>query len=118
MLAQDVAEFSPYVFQILAQMLEFRPDGLSDPYRALFQPLLSPSLWERKANCPALVRLLRAYLKQGAAEVIPAHLQALLGIFQKLLALKSTEDQAFSLLDALVVKVSPFVFLFVSHFVI
>ena len=104
-LAQDVAEFSPYVFQILAQLLEYRPDGLSDPYRSLFQPLLSPSLWERKGNCPALVRLLKAYMKQGAREIIPQHLQGLLGIFQKLLALKSTEAEAFALLDSIVTKV-------------
>lgn len=30
-LSLDVAEFSPYVFQILAQLLEFRADGVSQP---------------------------------------------------------------------------------------
>ena len=75
MLALDVAEFSPYVFQILAQLLEYRSDGLSEPYRALFAPLLAPANWERKGNVPALTRLLKAYLKQGAAEVSEALMQ-------------------------------------------
>lgn len=103
-LAMDLQEFSPYVFQILAQLLEYRPDGLSDAYRALFQPLLAPANWDRKGNCPALVRLLQAYLKQGAAELLP-HLQGILGCFQKLLALKSTEGNAFALLESVLVNV-------------
>ena len=90
--------------QILAQLLEYRPDGLSDAYRALFQPLLAPANWDRKGNCPALVRLLQAYLKQGAAELLP-HLQGILGCFQKLLALKSTEGNAFALLESVLVNV-------------
>jgi exportin-2 (importin alpha re-exporter) len=103
-LSMDVVEFSPYVFQILSQLLEFRPDGISEAYRALFPPLLAPQNWERKANCPALARLLKAYLKQGASEILP-HLEGMLGVFQKLLALKSTETSAFSLLDAIVCKI-------------
>ena len=83
---------------------QYRPDGLSDAYRALFQPLLAPANWDRKGNCPALVRLLQAYLKQGAAEILP-HLQGMLGCFQKLLALKSTEGNAFALLESILVHV-------------
>lgn len=100
-LQMDVQEFSPYVFQILAQLLEYRPDGLSDAYRALFEPLLVPTNWERKGNCPALVRLLQAYLKQDRNQELAPHMTALLGIFQKLLALKSTENSAFLLLESI-----------------
>lgn len=98
-------------------------------YRALFPPLLAPLNWERKANCPALVRLLKAYLKQvlpsplplssstssplikdvfiiqGVDLVLP-NLEGVLGIFQKLLALKSTEQSAFGLLSAVITTVS------------
>lgn len=70
-------------------------------------PLLAPQNWERKGNCPALVRLMRAYLKQGASEVVPQHLQAVLGIFQLLLSMKATEADAFSLLDGLVCHCPP-----------
>ena len=28
----DVAEFTPYVFQILAQLLLYRPDGMSPAF--------------------------------------------------------------------------------------
>eukprot|EP01039_Chlorochromonas_danica_P003040 gene3040-3317_t len=103
-LAQDVSEFVPYVFQLLAQLLyASTPPGaqLSAAYKALFAPLLVPVLWEKRGNIPALTDLLRAYMARGMSEVIAnQQLTAVLGVIQKLLASKSTEVQAFLLLDA------------------
>jgi exportin-2 (importin alpha re-exporter) len=90
-LGQDITEFVPYVFQILAQLLSARPlgYGLSDAYRALFPPLLSPALWERKGNVIALVDLFKAYLSRGMKEIIATgQLTGVLGVFQKLLSAK------------------------------
>lgn len=89
-LAQDVAEFVPYVFQLLAQLLAARrATGLSPSYKALFPPLLSPALWERRGNVPALTDLFRAYITKGFAEIIAEnHLTGVLGVFQKLLSSK------------------------------
>jgi exportin-2 (importin alpha re-exporter) len=59
-LEQDVQEFAPYVFQIFSQLIEIRTPPLPDVYMdSLFRPLLSPLLWERPGNVPALVRLLQ-----------------------------------------------------------
>lgn len=69
-LQSDVAEFTPYVFQILAQLLESRA-SLSPAYESLFPPLLMPSNWERPANIPALVRLICAYMAKGKVQVKP-----------------------------------------------
>ena len=95
-LTQDVSELVPYVFQVLGQLLYYRPalqGGLSEAYKALFPPLLSPVLWERKGNVPALVVLLRAYIVRGSAEIVSGgHLMAVLGVFQKLLASKASID--------------------------
>lgn len=90
-LTQDVAEFIPYVFQILGQLLCSRPAGagFSDAYRALFPPLLSPVLWERRGNVPALTDLFLAYISRGMQEIAAGnHITAVLGVFQKLLASK------------------------------
>lgn len=90
-LAMDVTEFVPYVFQILAQLLSSRRvmSGLSDAYRALFPPLLSPVLWERKGNVPGLTELYIAYISRGMTEIAAGgHLTGILGVFQKLLASK------------------------------
>ena len=91
--------------QILAQLLSARPGtqpGLSPPYQALFPPLLSPTLWERKGNVPALTDLFRAYISKGAAHIVATNsLQGVLGVFQKLLASKTTDMYAFKLLDSL-----------------
>lgn len=100
-LALDVDEFIPYVFQILAQLLSCRPEcgGLSDAYRSLFTPLLAPVLWERKGNVPALTDLFKAYLSRGMTEIVAGNnLPPVLGIFQKLLSSKLTEVMAFKLL--------------------
>lgn len=90
-LALDVVEFVPYVFQILAQLLSARPvgSGLSPPYQALFPPLLAPSLWERKGNVPALIDLFKAYVIVGMKNIVASgSMEGVLGVFQKLLSLK------------------------------
>ena len=103
-LQMEVAEFTPYVFQILAQMLEFHPQeaGLGPAFSQLFQPLLFPALWEKKGNVSALTRLLRAYLSKGAADLVQqGHLLGILGVFQKLVSSGMNEPHAFDLLGAL-----------------
>jgi exportin-2 (importin alpha re-exporter) len=73
------------------QLLEIRPLPLPLAYMALFPPLLSPVLWERSGNVPALVRLLQAYLQKAHSAIIQGnHLPAILGVFQKLAASKVT----------------------------
>ncbi|KAL7539729.1 hypothetical protein ACHAXR_009544 [Thalassiosira sp. AJA248-18] len=98
-LQMEVVEFTPYVFQLLAQILEFRPEGagLGEAYTSLFAPLLTPTLWERKGNIPALSRLLTAYLSKGPNDLVP-HLLGILGVFQKLVSSKANELHAFDLL--------------------
>eukprot|EP00566_Odontella_aurita_P003278 CAMPEP_0113547256 /NCGR_PEP_ID=MMETSP0015_2-20120614/12254_1 /TAXON_ID=2838 /ORGANISM="Odontella" /LENGTH=984 /DNA_ID=CAMNT_0000447789 /DNA_START=9 /DNA_END=2963 /DNA_ORIENTATION=+ /assembly_acc=CAM_ASM_000160 len=104
-LQMDVTEFTPYVFQVLAQLLEYRPAdaGLGEAYTSLFAPLLTPTLWERKGNIPALTRLVRAYLGKGAAEIVgQGHLVGILGVFQKLISSRANETSAFELLGSIV----------------
>jgi exportin-2 (importin alpha re-exporter) len=99
----DISEFTPYVFQLLAQLLEFRAKGLGQAYESLLPPLLTPVLWERKGNIPALVRLLQAYLEKGSGDaVLQAQLLPILGIFQKLLANRASEANAFDLLATII----------------
>ncbi|KAI8977279.1 Cse1-domain-containing protein [Mycotypha africana] len=83
-LSQDVAEFTPYVFQLLAQLLEqHKGTELTQSYIALLNPLLNPSLWEQ-GNTPALVRLTQAYLEKGVTTIIQSNqLEPILGIFQQ-----------------------------------
>jgi exportin-2 (importin alpha re-exporter) len=98
-----VAEFAPYVFQILSQLVEVRLPPLPPNYMALFSPLLTPLLWERSANVPALVRLLQAYLQKAPHEIISQQkLPAVLGVFQKLIASKHTDHQGFFILNTVV----------------
>lgn len=103
-LQMDIAEFTPYVFQVLAQLLEYRSSGagLSQAYMGMFQPLLTPALWEKKGNVPALARLLQAYIQKAASELVP-QLSPILGVFQKLLASKVTEASAFDILNSAIV---------------
>ena len=124
-LSKDVAEFLPYVFQLLAELLELRamPAGagagpgagagagaaapvhaLSDGFRALLAPCLAPPLWQRRACVPALTDLLVAFLHKGAAYIAgeAGQLLPLLGVWQKLMTTKNQEQFAFALLNALV----------------
>lgn len=102
-LQQDESEFSPFVFQILSQLLELHgPQDFPDAYKALLPPLLTPTLWEQRGNVPALVRLLRAFLSRGAAAIVAANqLPAMLGIFDYLIKSKVNDTYGFELLEAL-----------------
>jgi exportin-2 (importin alpha re-exporter) len=102
-LQQDVQEFHPYVFQVLAQLVELSPPGkpLRPEYLAIFPPLLSPVFWERSGNVPALSRLLCAYLRRAGDGVVSGgHLPAVLGVFQKLVASKAHDHEGLALLAA------------------
>jgi exportin-2 (importin alpha re-exporter) len=105
-LQMEIAEFTPYVFQVLAQLLEYRPpgQGLGPAYTSLFLPILTPVVWEQKGNVPALTRLLQAYIRKAPGELLP-HLDRILGVFQKLISAKSTEVSAFDLLSVVTVYV-------------
>ena len=61
-----VAEYIPYVFQILAQMPTLH-QGVPVDYRALLPHLLTPAIWAQKGSIPGLVALLRAFLARDAA---------------------------------------------------
>jgi exportin-2 (importin alpha re-exporter) len=94
------SEFIPFAFQILAQLLELHsPDALPPAYENLLGPLLHSSLWESRGNVPALVRLWKALLVRGGPIIAArGHVQALLGIFQKLITLKSTDVSGLELI--------------------
>ncbi|WFD35077.1 importin-alpha export receptor [Malassezia cuniculi] len=103
-LQADVAEYIPYVFQIMAQLLEAHAqhtpgEVLPPAYASLLPPLLMPALWEQKGNVPALVRLLKAYLAQAPEHIVNnGHVEALLGVYQKLISSRLNDVFGFDLL--------------------
>lgn len=70
-LQQDILEFMPYVFQMLALLLEMRENSNAIPeaYWALFPCLMSPTLWDRSGNVTPLIKLICAFIRQGGQQV-------------------------------------------------
>ncbi|XP_003386477.1 PREDICTED: exportin-2-like [Amphimedon queenslandica] len=102
-LVQDVAEFLPYIFQILSLLLELRPSPIPPAYMTIYPHLLSPTLWERPGNIPALVRLLQAFIEKAPTDVVASNrLTNLLGVFQKLIASKSNDHEGFYILGTMI----------------
>lgn len=102
------AEFLPYIFQILAQLLESCPTDVSDNYKALLGPLLAAPLWETRGNIPACTRLLSALIPKAAKVIVAENqLEPVLGIFQRLLGSKKSELMAFDVLDAIIHSFEP-----------
>ena len=99
-LQQDIEDFAPYVFQVMALLVEMHAAALPEVYMAMFQPILSPVLWERTGNVPGLVRLLWAYLKKAA--ISGDQVKGVLGVFQKLISSKAHDHQGFFILNTLV----------------
>jgi exportin-2 (importin alpha re-exporter) len=93
----------------LAQLLESSPaDAVSDNYAALLGPLLQPSLWETRGNIPACTRLLSSLIPRVSKTIVAENqLEAILGIFQRLLSGKKSELYAFDVLEAIVNSFEP-----------
>ena len=103
-LTEDVQEFVPYAFQVLSLLLEVHtPGNVPQPYMELFQFLLIPALWEQSGNIRPLVRLIQAYIRIGAAQVIASgKVGPILGVFQKLIASKSNDHEGFFLMQSMI----------------
>lgn len=94
----------PYVLQILAALLESNPGRpLPDNFKTLIQPILLPPLWETRGNVPGCARFLSAIIP-GAKDAILAEnqLEPILGIFQRLISGKKTEQNAFDVLETII----------------
>ncbi|EER11374.1 Exportin-2, putative [Perkinsus marinus ATCC 50983] len=106
-LEQNVADFIPYCFQILGLLLDSGDSSTSAAgpqiYGALFDRLLTDSLWRTVANVPGLIRLLTSYFKENAqfGEQITRNLQTILLRFQYVLNHRKIEMQAFDLIAAM-----------------
>ncbi|KAF7194299.1 Importin alpha re-exporter [Pseudocercospora fuligena] len=105
----SVDEFTPYIFQLYAQIVATNPSPtLSSNFQQLVAPVLTPSMWESKGNVPALTRLLTTMIPKGAEQMAAANqTQAILIIFQKLVSSKAYEGHAMDLIEEVVKNFSP-----------
>ena len=107
-LNQEIAEFMPYTFQLLSQMLEC--GEAKESYWKVLPTLLAPPLWENAGNRPSLVRLLQAYISQGMQKMLAekdnqgSAFMGVLGVWQKLNSTKSSDHLGFELLTSLTRK--------------
>lgn len=95
-------EFVPYVFQIFATLLEAAPASpLPANFSTLLGPILAPTVWETRGNVPGCARFLAAMIPKAKQTIVDnKQLVQVLGIFQRLLAIKKTEPYAFDILEA------------------
>jgi exportin-2 (importin alpha re-exporter) len=102
----SVAEYIPYVFQILAQMLALHR-GVPVDYRALLPFLLTPAIWAQKGSIPGLVALLRAFLARDTAAMVEAnqHIPVLGIVQQRLVPSKANDGWGFELLQTVILHV-------------
>ena len=103
-LADDVREFIPYAFQLLAQLVELNIQPISPDYMDMLLLLLAPNPnWWRSHQVPALVRLLQAFLQKAPHEVTQKNLLGqVLGVFDKLVKTPSTVEQGCYVLNAVI----------------
>lgn len=102
-LTNDVAEFFPYTFQLLALLVELNRPPIPPIYMQIFEILLSPDSWKKASNVPALVRLLQAFLQKAPHEISQGdRLTKVLGIFDTLIQSSSTSEQGFYVLNTVI----------------
>jgi exportin-2 (importin alpha re-exporter) len=106
-LIEDGPEYIPYVFQVLAQMLEFHTNDIPAAYRSLLPFLLTPAIWQQQGSIPGLVKLLRAYLSRDSQQMLAAgQVASVLAVAQqRLIPSKVNDAWGFELLQAVVQNV-------------
>ncbi|KAF9447282.1 Cse1-domain-containing protein [Macrolepiota fuliginosa MF-IS2] len=108
-LQQDIDQYIPYSFQILAQMLELHSTDVPDEYRSLLPFLLTPAIWQQKGSIPGLVKLLKAFLARDITQMLAAGQVAsvLAVVQQRLIPSKINDSWGFELLNSVVLHVKP-----------
>lgn len=103
-----LSEYIPYIFQILAQMLD-QHSGVPTDYRSLLPFLLTPSTWQQKGNVPGLVKLLKAFLVRDSAQMVATgqFASVLAVVQQRLIPSRNNDAWGFELLQAVVRSVRP-----------
>lgn len=106
------AEYIPYVFQLLAQMLELHTSDVPAAYRELLPFLLTPASWQQKGSIPGLVKLLKAFLARDAKQMVASgqYTAVLAVVQQRLIPSKINDGWGFELLQAVVQNIPPCVF--------
>ncbi|KAF5323094.1 hypothetical protein D9611_009310 [Ephemerocybe angulata] len=106
---QDIEQYIPYVFQVLAQMLELHTGEVPQDYRSLLPFLLTPTVWQQKGSIPGLVKLLKAFIARDAQSMVAAGQMAsvLAVVQQRLIPSKINDSWGFELLQSVVLHVKP-----------
>lgn len=100
----DIQEFMSYIFQILSYLIEISSNDwlLTEEFKQLSEPLLSPQIWEFKGNIPPVTRLIIALINKDYNSF--KNIEALLGVFQKLISSKVNDNYGFELLESIINK--------------
>jgi len=108
-LQQDIDQYVPYVFQILAQMLQLHTTNVPAEYRSLLPFLLTPAIWQQKGSIPGLVKLLKAFLAKDSKQMVSAgqFASVLAVVQQRLIPSKFNDAWGFELLHAVVQNIPP-----------
>ncbi|KAJ6474605.1 CAS/CSE protein [Mycena vitilis] len=106
---QDIEQYIPYVFQLLAQMLSLHSGEVPDQYRPLLPLLFTPATWQQKGSIPGLVKLLKAFLARDSTQMMASGQIAnvLAVVQQRLIPSKLNDVWGFELLHAVVMFVRP-----------
>ncbi|KAJ4471965.1 CAS/CSE protein [Lentinula aciculospora] len=103
-LEQDIDQYVPYVFQLLAQLLSLRPASQPSPaqYKALLPYILTPNTWVQQGSIPGLVKLLKVFLQRDAAQMLKeGQVVSALGVVQqRLIPSKNNDVYGFELMQA------------------
>ncbi|KAJ7695191.1 importin alpha re-exporter [Mycena rosella] len=106
---QDIEQYIPYVFQLLAQMLSLHSGEVPAQYRPLLPLLFTPASWQQKGSIPGLVKLLKAFLARDSTQMMASNQIAsvLAVVQQRLIPSKLNDVWGFELLQAVVMFVRP-----------
>ncbi|KZT18357.1 importin alpha re-exporter [Neolentinus lepideus HHB14362 ss-1] len=105
-LQQDVEQYIPYVFQLLAQMLTVHTVGAPTGYRGLLQFLVQPPVWGDKCNVPGLVKLLKAFLAKDTAYMVESgSYMSVMAVVHRLISSRNNYTWGFKLLEGVIVNI-------------
>lgn len=105
---QNISDFVPYIFQIMAGYMLCYPEGvmINDFYLNQFQHLLNPNLWISSGNIPAMTILLDSFCAK-VPDYITTNIVQILSICESLLPGTRSHPHAFSIFVSILKYIQP-----------
>lgn len=101
-LIQFIPDFTPYVFQLMALLLDNQVSPLPQHYKQILPQLFNSAVWDNSGNIPGLVRLLYSYSQKAPEYFTSDIMMKYLNVYANLVRSSKLDHEGFRMINTLI----------------